>query len=194
MKKTLDLVKDSILCTIVVVLLILLNLIALVSTPISSIVIVVFLGCYYQNKNIVRPICSGVVILLVSFLFFNLLDVLVFILPSLILGVIASVFLKKVLNKAVFTSVLSILFFVVNMIMEVGFAKIVMNMDFVQYVLYDDMFGMTELLSKFSEFVVSLYIILVAVISVMEVFILVNVNKIYQKRIMPIIGEKEKNN
>lgn len=194
MKKTIDLVKDSILCTIVVVLLILLNLLALVSTPISSIVIVVFIGCYFQNKNLVRSICSSVVIFLVCLLFFNLIDVLVFILPSLVLGIIATLFLKKEMINKVFILVLTILFFIVNMIMELGFAQIVMNMNFIEYVLYDDMFGMSELLKEFSELVVSLYIILVAAISFMEVIILKRVNVIYKKRIMPIIKEVDKDN
>lgn len=192
MKKTIDLVKDSILCTIIVVLLILLNLLTLVSTPISSILIVVFLGCFYQNKKIVRPICSGVVILLVCFLFFNVFDVLVFILPSLILAVIASYFLKKEWITLPLLLILATLFFIVNFIMEVGYANIIMNMNFFEYILYDDMFGMSETLAKFSELIVSIYIIMIASISFMEAFILKNMNKIYKKRIMPIIGEKDK--
>ena len=119
----------------------------------------------------------------------NPLDVLIFILPGLILGIIASLFLEKFYNYKSFYLVLSVIFFVVNFIMELGYAKLIMNIDFIQYILLDEIFFLPESIANFTVIMVFIYFILVALISFMEALILKNSNIIYKRRIKKIIKE-----
>ena len=76
------------------------------------------------------------------------------------------------------------------MVMEVLFANYIMGVDFFTYVLMDEGLGIGDLLLQFSEVVIVLYFILVATVSFMEILVLVAVNKIYKRKIMPILREK----
>ena len=189
MKKTYDIVKVSIFCALVCTLIIISNLFAILSNMLFSFFLVVFIACYFQNKVAIRTIMSSVVILIISFLLVNPIDVLLFIIPGLILGVIASLFLEKYSRFKWFYLVLSVIFFGVNFVVEIGYAKLIMNMDFIQYVIYDEGFNFPIDLQKFTVFIVVGYLVLMALISFMEAIILRNSNIIYQRRIKKIIKE-----
>lgn len=191
MRKTFDLVKDSIFCAIVSVFIILINFLTGLTDGISNLFIIVFIGCYFQNKTYVRALISSFVILLVSLLVINPFYVLVFILTSLVLGNISCLFLKKVMEKKTFYLVLGIIFFIVNFIIELLHAKVIMNIDFFSYIITDDFIKVPEMVNDFSTLIIVIYTILIAVISFMEVIILRNSNILYKKRIMKIIGEKD---
>lgn len=190
MKKTFDLVKDSIFCAIVSVFIILLNLLTGLTDGISTLVIIVFIGCYFQNKTSVRAILSSLVILLISFLVVNPINVLIFILTSLILGNISCLFLKKISDKKIFYIILGIVFFGVNFTIELLYAKFIMNMDFFTYIIADDLITLPDYVNNLSSLIITIYTILIAIISFMEVVILRNCNILYKRRIMKIIGEK----
>ena len=191
MKKTYDLVKDSIFCAIVSVFIILINLLTGLTDGISTLFIIVFVACYFHNKTYSRMIISSFIILLVSFLVVNPLYVLIFLLTSLILGNVACLFLKKFSDKKLFYLFLGIIFFVINFVIELMYAKFIMNMDFFTYIITDDVITLPDYINQFSTLIIIVYTILIAIISVMEVFILKNCNILYKKRIMKIIGEKD---
>ena len=186
MKKTYDIVKDSLFCAIVCTLIIISNMFAMLNNILFSFFLVVFIACYFQNKKAIRPVMSSAVILAISFFLVNPLDVLIFILPGLILGIIASLFLERFYIYKSFYLVLSVIFFIVNFIMELGYAKLIMNIDFIEYILLDEVFFLPESIANFTIIMVLIYFILVALISFMEAFILKNSNIIYKKRIKKI--------
>ena len=190
MKNTLNLVKDSILCTIICVALLILNSVSMLSSAITIMGIVLFMGCFFQNKPIVRPILSGVIIVAVCFLFVDPLNILIFILPGVILGILSSVFLKKLENNKLFYIILSPVFFVVNLVSELLFAKHIMNMDFLTYITTDKMVEVPDTLAENTTLFLIAYLFVLAFISVLEVIVLQKGNKIYKKRIMKIIGEE----
>lgn len=191
MKKTLSLVKDSLLCTIICVLLIIFNAVALISTTLSTLLIIVFMGCYFQNKTIIRPILSGIVIFLISFLFINPINIFIFILPGVVLGVFAGLFLKNVKNVKIFYFISTIIFFIVNLATELAFAKYIMNMDFITYIMSDLPVGFPEAIAKNTRLFLVSFILAMVVMSFLQVVILNKSNQIYKKRIMKLIGEKE---
>jgi hypothetical protein len=190
MRKVKELVKDSIFCAIICAFIMLFNFLTPADYVYISLLIVVFLGCYFQNKMIVRSILSSVVIFAISFLILNPLYVPVFILPSLIIGIISTLFLKSKMKFLYFVLILTVITFGINMVMEVLFADVIMNMGLLDYILLDDTFGMQDIILQFKEIFVIFYIVAVGLISFMEVVILHMVNKIYKKRIIPILGEK----
>lgn len=190
MNKIKEMVKDSIFCAIVSGFIMLFNFLTPADYLYISLIIIVFIGCYFQNKLVARSVIASTIIFLISFLILNPLYVLIFILPSLIIGIISTLLLKKNIKPFYFILLLSIITFVVNMVIEVLFAQYIMNLNFFEYILLDDTFGMQELINQFSEIFIVVYFILVATISFMEILILNAVNKIYKKRIMPILGEK----
>ena len=126
---------------------------------------------------------------MISFILINPLDVLIFILPGLILGIIASLFLEKFYKYKMFYLILSIIFFIVNFVIELGYAKLIMNIDFIQYILLDEIFFLPETMKNFTVIMVVLYFVLVALISFMEALILKNSNILYKRRIKKIIKE-----
>ena len=190
MKKVKDLVKDSIFCAIVSTIIFLFNFLSLADYLYISLAITVFLGCYFQNKSVSRVIISASIIYAISNLIILPLYAVIFILPSVILGVIAAILLMKKVKSSTFLILLSSICFTVNMVIEVLFAKVIMNMDFLDYVLLDDTFGMQEVILQFSQVFVIVYFFLVLLISVLEVLLIYNVNKIYKKRIIPLIKEE----
>ena len=190
MKKVKELVKDSIFCAIVCAFIMLFNFLTPADYLYISLIIIVFIGCYFQNKIVPRSIISAVVIFTISFLILNPLYVLVFILPSLLIGIISTLFLKSNMKFIYFLLILSLITFAVNMVIEVMFADLIMNMGLFDYILLDDTFGMQDTILEFAEIFIFAYFIAVALISFMEVMILYMVNKIYKRRIMPILGEK----
>ena len=189
-RKTLDLVKDSILCAIICAAIMILNAVAMLNSVITSMGVILFMGCYFQNKKIFRPILTAIIIVLVSFLTINPLYVLIFILPSVVLGVVSSEFLKRVKNQKSFLIVLTIIFFVINFIMELAFSKYIMNMDFITYVMSDPIVEIPEHIAAQTELFLIVYTIVIAAISFMEVLILQKGNVIYKKRIMKLIKEE----
>lgn len=190
MRKVKELVKDSIFCALICAFIMLFNFLTPADYLYISLIIIVFLGCYFQNKTIVRSIISSLVIFSISFLILNPLYVPVFILPSLIVGIISTLFLKSNMKFIYFLLILTAITFAVNMVIEVMFADVIMNMGLVDYILLDDTFGMQDIILQFKEVFIIVYIVAVGLISFMEVLILHMVNKIYKKRIMPILGEK----
>ena len=192
MSKTLDLVKDSIFCAIICTFIILINYLTGLTDGISTLFIIVFIGCYFQNKSYTRVLISSLVILMVSFLVVpNPLIVIIFILTSLILGNVSSLFLKKVNDKKVFYLFLGIVFFIINFVIELLYANLIMNMDFFTYIITDDLVEFPAYINDFSTLIVVLYTVLIAIVSFLETIILRNCNILYKKRIMKIIGEKE---
>ena len=191
MKNTLGLVKDSLLCTIICVSLIIFNATAMLTSVITTMVIIVLMGCYFQNKPIIRPILSGIVIVLVSFLFMNPINVLIFVLPAAILGILSSVFLRNVKNIKIFYLVFTITFFIINVVSELAIAKYIMNMDFITYIMSDNIIEVPENLASKTTLFLICYLGILAVISILQVVILHKSNKIYKKRVMKLIGEKE---
>ena len=190
MRKVKELVKDSIFCAIICAFIMLFNFLTPADYLYISLIIIVFLGCYFQNKTIVRSIISSLIIFSISFLILNPLYVPVFILPSLIIGIISTLFLKSNMKFIYFLLILTAITFAVNMVIEVMFADLIMNMGLVDYILLDDTFGMQDIILQFKEIFIIVYIVAVGLISFMEVLILHMVNKIYKRRIMPILGEK----
>ena len=191
MKTVKELVKDSVFCALICAFIMLFNFLTPADYLYISLIIIVFVGCYFQNKNITRPIISSSVILLLSFLILNSpLYVSIFILPSLVVGIISSALIKTKIKPIWLILILSVGLFAVNMVMEVLFANYIMGVDFFTYVLMDEGLGIGDLLLQFSEVVIVLYFILVATVSFMEILILVAVNKIYKRKIMPILREK----
>ena len=190
MKKVKDLVKDSIFCAILCTVIMLFNFISLADYLYISLIILIFLGCYFQNKEIKRVVISTAIIFLVSNLIINPLYVLIFVLPSLLLGIIATIFLQRKITFKIAFLALSAVCFTINMIIELAFAKFIMNMNFFDYILLDDTFGMQELILEFSKLFIACYIVMVAIISVMEILLLYSVNKIYKRRIAPLIKEE----
>lgn len=190
MKNVKDLVKDSIFCAILCTIIILFNFISLADYLYISLLIMIFLGLYFQNKDISRSIISSTIIFLISNLIINPLYVVIFVVPSLLLGVIAAILLKKkVIFKLAFP-ILSITCFIVNMIIELAFTKFIMNVDFIDYILIDDTFGMQELILQFSQLFIACYFIIVLLISIMEALLVYSVNKIYKNKIAPLIKEE----
>lgn len=190
MKNVKDLVKDSIFCAILCTIIILFNFISLADYLYISLLIMIFLGLYFQNKDISRSIISSTIIFLISNLIINPLYVVIFVVPSLLLGVIAAILLKKkVIFKLAFP-ILSITCFIVNMIIELAFTKFIMNVDFIDYILIDDTFGMQELILQFSQLFIACYFITVLLISIMEALLVYSVNKIYKNKIAPLIKEE----
>lgn len=192
MKKTFDLVKDSIFCAIVCTFILIINLLTQFTDGLSPLFIIVFIGCYFHNKTVLRMIMSSIVILLVSFLIVtNPYIVLIFIFTSILLGNISCLFLKYIPNKKIFYLLLGIIFFIINFVIELLYADIIMNLDFFSYIITDDLIKLPEEVHNFSELIITIYTILIAVISFMEVIILRSCSILYKKRIMKIIGEKE---
>ena len=191
LKKTFDLVKDSIFCAIVSIFIIAINFLTGLADGISTFVIVVFIGCYFQNKYFSRAIISSIIILLISLLTINPLNVFIFIFSSLLLANISSLFLKKITDKRIFYFVLGIIYFVVNFVVELAFAKFVMNMDFFTYIITDDFIKLPESINNFSTLIIVVYTLLIGLISFIEVLLLKNCNILYKRRIMKLIGEKE---
>ena len=189
MKKTYDMVKDSLFCAIVCSLIILSNVFAVLSNILFSFLLVVFIACYFQNKKAVRPLISSAVILAISFILINPFDVILFVLPGLILGCISSLFLEKYYKHKVFYLVLSLVFFVVNFLIELGYAKMIMNVDFIQYILMDEIFFLPKTMQNFTTVMVIVYFVLIVLISYMESLILKNSNILYKRRIKKIIKE-----
>lgn len=189
MKKIYDMVRDSLFCAIVCSLIILSNVFALLSNILFSFLLVVFIACYFQNKKTVRPLISSAVILALSFILINPFDVILFVLPGLILGCISSLFLEKYYKHKSFYLVLSLIFFAVNFFIEFGYAKLIMNVDFLQYILMDEISFLPEAIENFTVIMVIVYFVLIALISFMESIILKNSNIIYKRRIKKIIKE-----
>lgn len=194
MKKTLNLVKDSLFCAIVSVIIIISNSFAILSNILFSFFLVVFFACYFQNKKLIRSVMSSIIVIAISLLIINPLDVFIFILPGLILGVLASLYLEKFAKFKLFYIILSVVFFLVNILIEFLYAKLFMNMDFIQYIMDDEIFHLTNNTKQFTIVFVAVYFILVALISFMETLILKNSNILYKKRIVKILGEEEKRN
>lgn len=191
MKKTKELAKDSLFCAIVCTFILIFNLLSTIDYMYISMIITVFIGCYFQNKKLSRPFFSSLVICGISLLMVNPLYVLLIIIPSLMIGFISTIFLKYKIKFIFFFLILTAVCFGLNVVMELSFVKYIIGMDLTQYILADDIFGINDILSNFSGIVVTSYMIVIFIISVFEILILYNLNKIYKKRIMPLIGEKK---
>lgn len=190
MKKTKELAKDSIFCAVVSTLIILFNFISMFDYMYISIIITIFVSCYFQNKTLTRMLMSSAVVFAVCMLLINPTFVLAIILPSIILGVICSLFFKKNVKFLFFFLILSAVCFLLNVTMELLFVKVIMGMDLTQYILADDIFNLNAYLSQFGSLLITVYMIVILVISVLEILILFNVNRIYKSKIAPMIGER----
>lgn len=191
MKKTKELAKDSIFCAIVSTFIILFNILSVFDYMYISTIILIFLGCYFQNKKITRPIVSSLVILAVSFLAVsNPFYVLLIILPSLTMGVVCSLLFKNRIKFGLFFLIGSTLCYGLNILMEFGFVNVILGVRMIDYLLADDIFNISQTLSTLGGVLVVVYLLGIFVISLLQVAITYNINKIYKKRIIPLIGEK----
>ena len=153
-------------------------------------IIMVFIGCYFQNKTITRAVISSIIILAVSLLVVNPLYTLIIILPSLAIGIVGSILLKYKIKFLYFFIILLAVCFGLNVLMELGFVEFIIGMDLTQYILADDLFNTSEMLASLGSVLVFIYMVVIFIISLLQVFILYFINKIYIKKIMPLIGEK----
>ena len=74
--------------------------------------------------------------------------------------------------------------------MELAFVKYIIGMNLVNYILADDVFGMNAILADFGSLLVTVYMIAILIISLFETVILYNINHIYKRKIIPLLGEK----
>lgn len=190
MKKTKELTKDAIFCAIVCTLIFLFNFITAVDYMYISMIITIFLGCYFQNKSLTRKIASAAVILGITLLIIDPFHAIIIILPSLIMGVLVSIFLKLNLKFSIFFLIITSICFILNVIMELAFVKYIIQMDLIEYIAVDEMFGTTDYMLSLGDILVWIYMFVILLISCLQALLTFNVNKLYKKRIMPLIGEK----
>ena len=193
MKKNIDLAKDSLLCALICTILIIMNSILMLSSAITMMIVIALIACFFQNKPIIRPIISSAVVVLVSFIFIDPLYVLNFILPAVVLGIVSSEILKRVKDAKLFYTILTVIYFLVNVIKDLIFAKFILNVDFMVYVMDNSIIDIPENLRQHTSLFLIIFFFVQAFISVLEVVVLQKSNKVYQKRIMPLIGASEKN-
>ena len=155
-----------------------------------SIIITIFLACYFQNKELKRAMASSLIILVVSFLVINPLFVAVIILPSLLLGIIATTFLKHKVRYSIYFPIVSTVCFGLNVVMELCFVRLIIGMKLFDYILVDDLFNSSAVLSTLGGWLIFIYMIVILIISLMETMIIYYTNKLYIRRIIPLLGEK----
>lgn len=189
MKKTKDLVKDALLCSLICVLLIIFNSFFVISGVIPALIIIILIGCFYQNKSINRCIIASLVTVLLCFMFLNPLNVLIYVFPSAILGIIASLLLKKIENIKIIFIVLFVLFLTINLIKDLAVAKFLLKIDYIEFITSDKLVDFKDKLTNKLSILVLAYILAQIIISILEVIILFKSNNIYKKRIAKFIGE-----
>ena len=117
--------------------------------------------------------------------------VVIFILPSIILGFITSLTLKKGSNLTIFYILLTILFFGINFLSEWATAKFIMGIDFFSYMMTDSILDIPQHLLDETPLFVFAYLFVTLIISILQTIVLFKANKVYKKKIMKLIKEED---
>lgn len=97
-------------------------------------VISLFIGVRYHKATLPRTLIVSISLFLISFIYFDILSILIYIIPGIFLGIISHYFLKIILNLPYYLSTISV-YFIVHSVVEILYAKLLLNMSFNDYLL-----------------------------------------------------------
>lgn len=184
------LVKDSIVVALISLYLIIINFTGIIYNTLAVFVVTVFIGLYYKDKKLTRGALGSIAVGIISFIYCGLMTVITFIFPSILLGFL-SILMLRINNKYLKYGSSFVVYYVIEVIVELLYAKLIVNMDVVNYILAGGGFEeVSHFINNSITIFVIIYWIAVLMIAIMKVLILVNCSKIYENRLKKFIDGK----
>lgn len=131
-KRIKDITYDAIFLAILVVLVILFRYVLSILDTMIPLFISVLIGIRYHKENITRQIILSISLLAISFIFLDVISILLFILSGILLGIFAHYTLRIILNFPYFLFS-TIIYFIVDCLIEFGYARLLLGLDFINY-------------------------------------------------------------
>lgn len=184
------LVKDSIVVALISLYLIIINFAGIIYNTLAVFVVTVFIGLYYKDKKLTRGALGSIAVGIISFIYCGLMTVITFIFPSILLGFL-SILMLRINNKYLKYGSSFVVYYVIEVVVELLYAKLIVNMDVVNYILAGGGFEeVSHFINNSITIFVIIYWIAVLMIAIMKVLILVNCSKIYENRLKKFIDGK----
>ncbi len=127
-----DITSDAILLALLIVLVLLFRYVIQILDTMIPLFISLVLGIRYHKFGIIRQITVSISLLAVSFIFMDIFSILIFIVSGIILGIVAHYTLRIILNLPYYFSTI-IVYFVVDSVIEIGYARFLLGLDFNSY-------------------------------------------------------------
>ena len=184
------LVKDSIVVALMSLYLIIINFTGIIYNTVSVFIVTVSIGLYYKDKKITRGLLGSFAVTIISFIYCGLMTVITFVFPSVLLGFL-SIIMLRMNNKYIKYSSLFVVYYVIEVIIELLYAKLIVNLNVVDYILAGGGFEeVSSIINNSVTVFVIIYFIVLFIISFMKVIILINCSKIYENRLKKFIDGK----
>lgn len=129
-----EITKDAIFIALLTAIIILMKYFFFMLESMLLLVISLFIGVRYHKEKISRMLIVSISLFLISFLYFDILSILIYILPGIILGILSHYFLKIILNVPYYLSSISI-YFLVHTAVEIMYSRMLLNLNFTDYLL-----------------------------------------------------------
>lgn len=133
-KKVKDLTSDAIFIALVTVIILVMKYFLSMLDSMILLLLSLFIGIMYHKAPIIRPLLVSLSIFLLSFLYFDILSILIYIVPGLVLGLISHFLLKIILNVPYYLSTI-LIYFIVHSLIELLYSKVILNINFKDYLL-----------------------------------------------------------
>lgn len=181
-KKVKEIASDAIFVGLLTVIIIIFKYLLFMLDSLLLLLISVFLGVRYHKANIIRQIIVSFSLFILSFIYFDFISILVLILPGIVVGIISHYLLKIVRNfPYYFLGIL--IYFIFGCFVEFLYAKLILNMDFHNYLLSGMEFPDIFTASLSIDALIILFLGYNILMAIMETFIIRQSVFIYEMRI-----------
>ena len=126
------LVLKIVMTALLTAIIILFKYVLVLLTSALLLVISAFIAIYYHDKKFMRMFISSLSLFLLSFIYFDILSILIYILPGIIIGNIAHFLLKIILNFPYYISTIPI-YFIFHSLTELLYGKFILNLNVIDY-------------------------------------------------------------
>lgn len=133
-EKVREITKDAIFVALLTGIIILMKYFFFMLESMLLLVISLFIGVRYHKATLPRTLIVSISLFLISFIYFDILSILIYIIPGIILGIISHYFLRIILNLPYYLSTIPV-YFIVHSVVEIMYAKLLLNMNFNDYLL-----------------------------------------------------------
>ncbi|MBP5343211.1 hypothetical protein J6Y73_04725 [bacterium] len=133
-EKVRNLTKDAIFIALLTAIIIILKYFFFMLESMLLLVISLFIGVRYHKSNIERIVLVSLSLFFLSFLYFDFLSILIYILPGIILGIVSHYLLKIIRTLPYYLSTISI-YFIVHSLIEMLYASLLLNLKFYDYLI-----------------------------------------------------------
>jgi len=131
-KKVKDITSDAIFVALLTGIILIFKYVFVSLESTLLLIISIFIGVRYYKESFKRMFIVTLSLLLISFLYFDILSILLFILPGILIGNISHYLLRIVLNVPYYMSTIFI-YFITHSIVEILYSKLILNLSMKEY-------------------------------------------------------------